>query len=162
MPQTHRKVYPIVGGFYRPPGKMLAEGMPLGQPLILEREPGNPIDPNAVKVMWDPLADPSWQDFQPMKIALEGGGWTPQQVIEFSSGLPIHLGYIPNSPKTGKNYAPGGKIADFLSPGLLSGEVAPLGAYALNLEGGPGIMVSITPQEFPVAQSIEQKDPTGW
>ena len=42
---------PIVGMAFRPPAVFIIKSLPHGAPLILEREPENPFDPNAVRVI---------------------------------------------------------------------------------------------------------------
>lgn len=42
---------PLVGDYYRPPAKAIIQSIPTNTSLILRREPDNPYDENAVKVI---------------------------------------------------------------------------------------------------------------
>lgn len=79
---------PIVGMHFRPPAKLILEYLPSGTPLMLVREPDNPYDENAVKVMLLPEHLPSDADFQE-SLASFGHDY---EVL--CSGPPIHLAYI--------------------------------------------------------------------
>ena len=47
----HNFSAPLVGDYFRPPAKALIQLLPIDHPLILQREPDNAFDPNAVKVI---------------------------------------------------------------------------------------------------------------
>jgi hypothetical protein len=66
----------LVGNHYRQDGKAALPLLPEGQPLILEPEPTNPFDPDAVKVLVD-MTDSKYRN------------------MGFASV--IHLGYVPRS-----------------------------------------------------------------
>lgn len=75
-----RTVYsPIVGNTFRLAGKSILPLMGEGHPLILEPEPENPYDPDAIKVCVDATT-----------LNLE-------DIYGERSGIIIHLGYIPRS-----------------------------------------------------------------
>lgn len=79
-----RTVYsPIVGNVFRMAGKLVLPYMGEGHPLILEPEPENPYDPDAVKVCVDASS-----------ITLSNG---ESAVLDPDTPLIIHLGYIPHS-----------------------------------------------------------------
>lgn len=79
VPKANRIVYsPIVGNVFRLAGKSVLPLMGEGHPLILEPEPENPYDPDAIKVCVDTST-----------IKLEG--------ILGDFPVIIHLGYIPKS-----------------------------------------------------------------
>jgi hypothetical protein len=142
---SRQKLIPIVGAYFRAPAEALLALLPHGTPLRLERDPGNRFDEsgNAVKVMWDYLDYDDWHRH------LADTEWPPVAVLEFYKGLPAHFGFVPNSEKTG------GRLADLLSPGLLSGEVNPHGTLGAMLEATPqgkqrhAILVTISPNDPP-------------
>src|SRR5215475_30441 len=67
----------LVGNGFRLAGRLILPTLPEGQPLILEPEPDNQYDPDAIKVLVDMYGSPYAVD--------------PQE------HLMIHLGYIPRS-----------------------------------------------------------------
>jgi hypothetical protein len=78
----------LVGAHFRPPAKLILAALPAGTPLVLEPEPENPYDPQALKVcirteniLLDRLADSD----------LEGYGWSRARLAELEE--PLHLGY---------------------------------------------------------------------
>lgn len=83
----------IVGCHFRPPAKDLLQVMATGTPLMLVREPENPYDPNAIKVMVATTdIDEAWaDDLRPM-LASRGLDWSDLQAEP-----EWHLGYIPRT-----------------------------------------------------------------
>lgn len=49
---TPRLVSPIVGAQFRPPALLLLRVLPTNHPLILEAEPSNEYDPDAIRVLF--------------------------------------------------------------------------------------------------------------
>lgn len=81
----------IVGAHFRPPAKDLLQVMATGTPLTLIREPENPYDANAIKVMVATTAIPAaWaEDLAPLLTA-RGLDWD-----DIQAEPEWHLGYIP-------------------------------------------------------------------
>ena len=86
---------PIVGAHFHPPAKLILQILPLNQSLILDPEPDNPYDPDAIKVMVKPTSI-KIPEAQAEKIADElisyGSNW--EDVMEKDL---LHIGYIPKS-----------------------------------------------------------------
>lgn len=80
----------LVGGYHRPPAKLLLEHLPSGTPLDLRPEPENPYDPSAIKVLLDPQFIPETQHAA-LADRLPLCGYTLEQVM---SGGTIQLGYV--------------------------------------------------------------------
>lgn len=81
-PKAVRTVYsPIVGNIFRMAGKLVLPMLHNGCPLVLEPEPENPYDPDAVKVCVDMHASPNLEEM----------------LKDPDVPLIIHLGYIPRS-----------------------------------------------------------------
>lgn len=57
---------PLVGMRYRPAGTIIISGLGMDQELRLEREPGNPFDENAIKVLlpsdWNETLPELWAE----------------------------------------------------------------------------------------------------
>jgi hypothetical protein len=68
---------PIVGNSFRLSGKLVLPTLPEGQPLILEPEPDNQYDPDAIKVCVDMYGS--------------------KYMVNPEEHLIVHLGYIPRS-----------------------------------------------------------------
>ena len=84
---------PIVGAHFRPPAKDLLQVMATGTPLMLVREPENPYDANAVKIMVATTdIDEAWADDLRPLIGARGLDWSDLQ-----AELEWHLGYIPRT-----------------------------------------------------------------
>lgn len=78
-----RTIYsPIVGNVFRLAGKSVLPLLGEGQPLILEPEPENPYDPDAVKVCVDANTIVTSEE---------------NDLYDGETPLVIHLGYIPHS-----------------------------------------------------------------
>jgi hypothetical protein len=92
------KILPIVGSHFRPPAKAFIQSLPVGQLLLLRREPTNPYDENAimVRVVTEALpqgdqGDIFWEDFLVISV---GMGYYQDNVLEEEEW---HLGYIPKT-----------------------------------------------------------------
>lgn len=78
----------ILGAHFRPPAKLIFQYLPAGQILLLEPEPDNPYDANAIKVMLqssDLPSDPEFID------NLQSFG---HDIEELRARSAIHLAYI--------------------------------------------------------------------
>ena len=53
---------PLVGAYFRPPAQQLLRHLPSGTELVLEPEPENPHDPNAIAVYTRSSSIPSRPD----------------------------------------------------------------------------------------------------
>lgn len=86
----------LVGMHFRPPAKALLAVLPGGATLLLEREPDNPYDPNAVKVSVAVAEIPKVMH-DDLAMALPQWGKSLEEVM----AQPVwHLGYV-DSKKTG-------------------------------------------------------------
>ena len=83
----------LVGAHFRPPAKTLLAHLPSGCPLLLQPEPGNQYDPDALQVLVDPVVIPVGQHSQ-LSAELPLQGATLEQVL---SAGPIHLGFVAKS-----------------------------------------------------------------
>lgn len=80
----------LVGCNFRPPAQGILNAIPTGTPLLLQREPENPYDPNAVKVLID-MTLPSIQSrAAEITTSIEGFGFTWDEVKDQT----MHLGYV--------------------------------------------------------------------
>jgi len=94
---------PIVGAFYRPPAKTIIGLLDAGHELILDPEPDNPYDSDAIKVgvNLNSIMIPE-SDFERVQDELMryGATWEDLQKDEFGEMLDepvLHLGYVPRS-----------------------------------------------------------------
>lgn len=81
---------PVVGMHFRPPAKVLLNCLPGGSELLLEREPDNHFDPNAIKVCIRSAQLPASQH-DDLAQQLPPFGFTLQEVL---SQAVWQLGYI--------------------------------------------------------------------
>lgn len=94
---------PIVGAFYRPPAKTIMSLLSVGHELLLDPEPDNEYDPNAIRVCVKLKSiDISQQDFDMVEDELMrfGANWHDLMRDEFGNDVEdpeFHLGYIPRS-----------------------------------------------------------------
>lgn len=86
-------ICPLVGAHFRPPAKQILAHLPAGAGLILEPEPENPFDPQAVKVSVPVTAIPE-SEFPALAQELPEAGLTLEQLM---SGGTVWLGYIAKS-----------------------------------------------------------------
>lgn len=94
---------PIVGAFYRPPAKTIMSLLSPGHELLLDPEPDNPHDPNAIKVNVKlksiEIQEHEFEDIE-NELMRYGATWDSLGKDQFGQELedPIfHLGYIPRS-----------------------------------------------------------------
>ena len=84
-------ISPIVGSHFAPPAKILLEHLPAGASLLLEPEPDNPYDENALLVLVDPAALPESQ-YPELELKLPGMGHSLEELL--SSGKNLVLGHV--------------------------------------------------------------------
>lgn len=87
-------IVPIVGAHFRPPAKWVLARLPNGAQLRLEAEPGNPYDPNAIKVFGE-IIDVPESEHEALEVEIAGAGFDLAEMI--ASGQSIWLGYIGDS-----------------------------------------------------------------
>jgi hypothetical protein len=94
---------PIVGAFYRPPAKTILSLLSAGHELILDPEPDNPYDSDAIKigVKLNSIMVPE-SDVERIRDELMRYGctWEDLQKDEFGELVEdpiLHLGYVPRS-----------------------------------------------------------------
>ncbi len=133
MPQTRTILSRLVGSHFRRAGDLILENLPSGTSLILDPEPDNPYDSNAIKVMLSPTnIKLSEEDCE----RLPNFGITIEEIVETEELF--HLGYIAKS---------GGKPADGL-PGnvevldLMAGCPTYQSVLAFSPEGKPLVKIS--------------------
>ncbi len=81
----------LVGMHFRPPAKQVLTCLPTGAPLILQPEPGNPYDENALRVaIWAREIPPDLHSM--LDTALDGTGTTKEDLL--ASDEPIWLGFV--------------------------------------------------------------------
>lgn len=134
----------LVGGYHRPPAKLLLEHLPGGTPLLLQPEPDNPYDSSAIKVFIEPLMIPESQH-SALADRLPLCGFTLEQVM---SGGAVQLGYVAASGGKPLQKAPSGYVgnAEFLQMMGLRPE-ANDAALAFTPAGAPAIMLRADIQE---------------
>lgn len=84
----------LVGSHFVPPAKALLSNLPRGISLLLEHDPGNPYDENAVKVLLWPAAIPAMV-YEELELALPGMGSSLEEVLASPEGL--MLGHLAKS-----------------------------------------------------------------
>lgn len=82
-------LYPIVGARYRPPAQAILAALPQGTRLLLQPEPLNPHDPNAVMVIVPEIPEAAHDH---LTDELASYGMSLEEVL---SSCPWHLGYVP-------------------------------------------------------------------
>jgi hypothetical protein len=102
----------LVGAHFRPPAKAIIAALPVGTELTLEREPDNPYDPNAVKVLaW--AKDIPKSQWEILDFAVMGYGFSLDDILSATS--PWHLGYIAAKAPKGTSQA-GLSFAEEIAP----------------------------------------------
>jgi hypothetical protein len=89
---------PIVGSVFRPPALTIIQSLPFGTPLVLQREPENPYDSSAIKVLL-PGFSPEGLHSSLFQEALasaipDHAELSKGQFYSGSLSDPFHLGYI--------------------------------------------------------------------
>lgn len=102
---THQA--PIVGMAFRPPANDVIMLLPVGAKLQLVREPDNPHDADAIRVLLLDFDEngPYAELFEHLGEMAEADTYGHLKWNMESLTNPFHLGYIANSPKTGGKYA---------------------------------------------------------
>lgn len=126
MTQTY--TFPIVGAHFRPPAKPILQVLPAGAHLLIEREPDNESDANAVKVSVR-SADIPTDAHEELGILASGYGYDLPTILAAEAW---HLGYIPRGE------------AEQLSPMLLDFNAA--GRLTFTAAGKPAVSVVLTPK----------------
>jgi len=94
---------PIVGAFYRPPAKIILGLLSAGHELVLDPEPDNPYDSDAIKVgvkLNSIMIPESDVDRIRDELMRYGCTWEDLQKDDFGELIEdpiLHLGYIPRS-----------------------------------------------------------------
>lgn len=94
---------PIVGAFWRPPAKTIMNLLHGGHELILDPEPENPHDPNAIRVCVKLKSidiDENYFDIIEDELMRYGATWADLMKDDFGNEVDdptFHLGYIPRS-----------------------------------------------------------------
>lgn len=94
---------PIVGAYYRPPAKTILGLLGPGHELVLDPEPENPYDENAVKVgVYLSSIEVPADDMERIEDELMQYGSSWKDLFKDEYGDPVedllfHLGYIPRS-----------------------------------------------------------------
>jgi len=83
-------IVPLVGAHYRPPAKSILANLRGGSKLLLEAEPTNEYDPNAVKVLVETKEIPE-ERHQDLDLMAGGFGISLQEILAEPKW---HLGYI--------------------------------------------------------------------
>lgn len=83
-------IVPLVGAHYRPPAKSILANLPGACPLVLEAEPSNEYDPNAVKVLVETKNIPEDRHGE-LDMMAAGYGISIQEILAQPSW---HLGYV--------------------------------------------------------------------
>lgn len=81
---------PIVGAYYRPPATTILKHLPVGTPLIIQAEPDNPHDANAIAIYIKGENIPENDPDLDMHLGGFGTNVATLRATEY-----IHLGYIP-------------------------------------------------------------------
>lgn len=82
----------LVGGRFRPPGDTVLQLLPAGAALVVQREPENPYDPNAISLRVANLAE-EYPDIY--TAAVEEMKEREQYDEEEGLPDPMHVGYVP-------------------------------------------------------------------
>jgi hypothetical protein len=108
---------PIVGMVFRPPANDVIMLLPVGAKLQLVREPDNPHDPDAIKVLLLDFDEngPYAELFEHLGEMVEADTYGHLKWNLENLTNPLHLGYIANSPKTGGKFA--SELCAFVMPG---------------------------------------------
>jgi hypothetical protein len=126
---------PIVGMVFRPPALRILAGLPFEAPLRLQREPENPYDENAVKVLLS-----SWEGYEPLRDSLlaeaipDHAELSRGQYYSSALDLPVHLGYV--GAKTGHAAV----VSEYLDN---RGEPSIEGSLFALDNGSPAILIEV-------------------
>lgn len=144
---TH--VAPIVGMAFRPPANDVVMLLPVGAKLALIREPDNPHDPDAIKVLLLDFDEngPYAELFEHLGEMAEADTYGHLKWSMDALTNPLHLGYIANSSKTGGKFA--SELCSFIMPGeqkaaelVYNAAGKPQAQFEVPLPADPGEFVS--------------------
>src|SRR5258706_6686427 len=125
----------LVGAHFRPPAKQVLAHLPVGAELILQREPENPYDVGAIKVLVD-LVEVAEGQRGALDEALTGTGVDLVELLEAEE--PLQLGYVISATnKKLANWASNLAVGEFMDRGAC---VARLGFTA---EGEPLVVTEL-------------------
>jgi hypothetical protein len=123
---------PLVGSHFRPPAKAIIAVLRNGTPLLIDREPDNAYDPQAVKVSVESAHIPSSQ-LDELDAQASGFGFSAKDIL----AQPLwHLGYIAAKPPKGRP----GTLATEVSNRLLEGGTANA-VLAFDGQGLPEVQI---------------------
>lgn len=130
----------LVGAYHRPPAKQVLAHLPAGAELLLQREPTNPYDAGAIRVLVNLAEEIPDGQFGALDEALTGTG---ADLAELIAGEPLQLGFI---------IAPTNKKLAHWASNIKVGELMDSGAYTAKL--------GFTPEGEPtvVTESIEDSE----
>lgn len=119
-------IVPIVGAFFRKPAPQVLQVLPMGHPLSIEKEPSNPYDSNAIKV----LVDTSTLDEEMLESLSQTLASMPEYTVDALMEEDFfHLGYVPKTHNEGILAA-----WDSLDPASCE--------LAFTMEGKPAVKIS--------------------
>lgn len=81
----------VVGMHFNPPAKWLVQVLKAGTELALEKDPGNPYDPNAIKVYLRSGKDIPESQHRRLEELLVGSGY---DLVEVTQDVPWMLGHL--------------------------------------------------------------------
>lgn len=87
-------IVPLVGAHFRKPAPAILGVLPLGHPLILEPEPTNPYDPNAIKVniSIDSIRQLPQEVQNELDVRAAGSGHSLEEILNHPEDF--HLGFV--------------------------------------------------------------------
>lgn len=154
----------LVGMHFRPPAKDVVNNLAANTELLVQRQPDNPYDTNALQVLlvgfceggqneaaWEASKQAKWEELGGSEDG-EGEIEDMEQFNDYCATTltdPLPLGYICNGEKTG------GKKANMISPQMDAvGMVSVPGRLSFDERGGPIVVIEA---EFePTAASTEE------
>lgn len=125
----------LVGAHFRPPAKQVLAHLPAGTELVLQREPENPYDSGAIKVLVDLKYELPEGQRGSLDVALLGTGTDLVELL--AAEEPLQLGFI---------IAPTNKKLGHWASNVAVGELMASGLYVARLmftpEGEPTVVTS--------------------
>lgn len=93
MTESEGATWPIVGMYFRPPAQAIIDVLPSGCALILEPEPTNEFDPNALRILVETKNIPEEKHEMLNERALSFGF----AIEDILAEKRWHLGYLPKT-----------------------------------------------------------------
>lgn len=118
---------PLVGAFYRPPAQAILKVLPSACPLLVQPEPENPHDPNAIAI-WVATTSIPEAAYGPLEETAGGFGFSLDDIL---AALSWHLGYI------AKEYA--AALVD-----MVNSEATTRATLSFDTKGKPQVLLEIT------------------